>query len=74
MNINKEIIFWSDILKIPLKQFYRPYIKKSLLKSINHKGGFGHGTCNIRVSDARLSEKVLMALKVISDKYNKMRT
>lgn len=74
MNINKEINFWSDILKIPLKQFYRPYIKKSLLKSINHKGGFGHGTCNIRVSDARLSEKILMALKVISDKYNKMRT
>jgi len=69
MNIDKEIKFWSDILKIPSKQFYKPYIKKSLLKSINHKGGFGHGTCNMKVSDARLSEKSLMGLKAISDYF-----
>jgi predicted transcriptional regulator len=74
MDVKEEIKFWSDILKIPPQQFYKPYIKKSLLKSINHKGGFGHGTCNIRIGNARLSEKTLMALKVISDKYNKMRT
>ena len=71
MNVNKEIKFWSDILKIPPQQFYRPYIKKSLVKSINHKGGFGHGTCNIKVLDARLSEKTLMGLKVISDYFLK---
>jgi len=69
MNIDKEIKFWSDILKISPKQFYKPYIKKSLIESINHKGGFGHGTCNMRVSNARLSEKSLMGLKVISDHF-----
>ena len=30
MNVNKETIFWSKALKIPLKQFNRPYIKKTL--------------------------------------------
>ena len=73
MNIDKEIKFWSDILKISPKQFYKPYIKKSLLKSINHKGGFGHGTCNVTFGNARLSEKILMAIKAIADRYNKMR-
>jgi hypothetical protein len=70
MNITKEINFWSNTLNIPFTQFTKPYIKKSLLTSINHKGGFGHGTCNLRVGDARLSERIIMALKAINDKYN----
>jgi len=69
MNISKEIKFWSNILKIPLNQFARPYIKKTSSKNINHKGGFGHGTFNARIGDARLSEKILMGLKSISDYY-----
>lgn len=72
MNIKKEIQFWSKTLNIPNKQFIKPYIKKSFLKNINHKGGFGHGTCNVRIGNARLSEKILMSIKSITDKYNKM--
>ncbi len=74
MDVKKEIQFWSKTLNVPLSQFYNPYIKKSSSKRINHKGGFGHGTCNVRIGDARLSEKILMAIKVISDEYSKMRT
>ena len=74
MNINREIKYWSETLKIPAKQFARPYIKKTSSKRINHKGGFGHGTCNARVGGARLAEKVRMAIKAIADKYSKMRT
>ncbi|MDD4994538.1 MAG: helix-turn-helix domain containing protein [Candidatus Pacebacteria bacterium] len=74
MDVDEEIHFWSNILKISPKQFYKPYIKESTLKSVNHKGGFGHGTCNIRVSGARLTEKILMSLKVISDTFNRTRT
>jgi len=74
MDIKKEMKFWSKILNIPFDQFTKPYIKKTSSIRINHKGGFGHGTCNVRIGDARLSEKILMALKAISDKYNKMRT
>lgn len=73
MNIKREVIFWSKTLKIPPSQFNHPYIKKTSSARINHKGGFGHGTCNISIGNARLSEKVLMAIKAISDKYNKMR-
>ena len=72
MEIEKEICFWSNVLDIPKEQFYNPYIKKSSLKRINHKGGFDHGTCNVMIGNARLLEKILMAIKVIADKYYKM--
>jgi len=73
MDVKKEVQFWSRILGIPEKQFNKPYIKKTSLKAINHKGGFGHGTCNVTFGNARLSEKILMAIKTIADRYNKMR-
>jgi predicted transcriptional regulator len=69
MDIEKEQKYWSEMLNIPFSQFYKPYIKKTLQTNINHKGGFGHGTCNIRVGGVRLSEKILMAIKVISDDF-----
>jgi len=74
MDIRKEIDFWSKTLIIPINQFSKPYIKKTSSDRINHKGGFGHGTCNATVGNARLSEKVLMSIKVITDVYGKTRT
>lgn len=71
MNIAREINYWSEELNIPKKQFNRPYIKESSTKKINHKRGFGHGTCNLSLGDARLSERVLMGLKVIREYYIK---
>lgn len=71
MDINKEIKYWSEELNASLSQFGRPYIKKTSSKKINHKGTFGHGTCNVRVCNVPLKEKVLMGMKVISDRYNK---
>jgi len=70
MDIKKEMHFWSDILKIPLSQFNAPYIKKTSSERIDHKGGFGHGTCNLGINSVPLAEKILMGLKVISDYYN----
>ncbi|PIT87668.1 MAG: hypothetical protein COU31_01820 [Candidatus Magasanikbacteria bacterium CG10_big_fil_rev_8_21_14_0_10_40_10] len=68
MNIQEEIVFWSKKIKIPEKQFTKPYIKSSYNKDIKHnKGGFGHGTCNIRIGNARLTEKIMMSLKAISE-------
>ncbi|MFA5080586.1 MAG: helix-turn-helix domain-containing protein [Candidatus Paceibacterota bacterium] len=71
MDINKEINFWTEVLEISKLQFDNPYIKDSFSKNINHKKGFGHGTCNLRIGDARLSERVLMGLKVLNDYYIK---
>jgi len=70
MSIKKEINYWSNILEIPLSQFNKPYMKVTSSERINHKGAFGHGTCSATIGDARLSEKTLMAIKIISDKYN----
>ncbi|OGF82545.1 hypothetical protein A3B18_01070 [Candidatus Giovannonibacteria bacterium RIFCSPLOWO2_01_FULL_46_13] len=69
MNINKEIKYWSATTNIPILQFRRPYIKETKFSGINYKRGFGHGTCNIIIGDARLSEKVLMGIKALSNHY-----
>lgn len=74
MKTDKEINFWSEVLNIPRGQFSKPYIKKTSIKRINHKGGFGHGTCLARTGNARLAEKVLMSIKAIAVRYNKLRT
>ncbi|MFZ2390247.1 MAG: helix-turn-helix domain-containing protein [Minisyncoccales bacterium] len=71
MIISREIDFWSKTLKLDKQQFIKPHIKVNLFSKINHRGGFGHGTCNLGIGDARLSERVLMALKSIGDYYIK---
>lgn len=73
MNMKKEIAYWSTILEIPLSQFNKPYVKITSSERINHKGMFGHGTCNVTIGDAKLSEKIFMAIKAISNKYNHTR-
>ncbi|MCP6718297.1 MAG: hypothetical protein KJI70_02015 [Patescibacteria group bacterium] len=69
MHIDREMKYWSKTIKIPLEQFSRPYIKKTLSERINHKGSFGHGTCNLRVNSVLLAEKIIMGLKAIADEY-----
>lgn len=69
MDIQKEINFWAKALGVSKEQFTKPYIKKTSFLRINEKGGFGHGTCNAGIYDARLSEQILMAIKAISDKH-----
>lgn len=69
MNIDREMKFWSKLLSIPLQQFIRPYIKKTSSERINHKGGFGHGTCNLRINSVSIAEKIFMTLKAITDYY-----
>jgi len=73
MDIDKEIYFWSKTLGIEKSRFIKPYIKESLSTRINHKGTFGHGTCNLRAGNARETERVFMALKAINDYYIKKR-
>lgn len=69
MDVKEELNYWSTELKIPVLQFSPPYIKKTSSKRINHKGGFGHGTCNIGINSVSLKEKVLMSVKAIADTY-----
>ena len=68
MNINEEINYWSKNLNMPVKNFDKPYIKKSKKSDIDQKG-FGHGTCGLRVSNTVIKDRILMGLKVVSDFY-----
>ena len=67
MNINEKIKFWSDMLGVPEKQFWNPYVKKSLKTSITYKNGYGHGTCCIVYDNKPFCDYVLMGLKRIQD-------
>lgn len=66
MNIEESLDYWSITLNIPRKQFSKPYIKNSTRLSINYKG-YGHGTCNLRVFNAGIKDKVMMAIKAAAD-------
>ncbi len=69
MNIKKQEKYWSRELDIPLSQFRKSYIKKTLLTSITYHNGFGQGTCTVMVLNVRFYEKVLMGLKYIQDSF-----
>jgi hypothetical protein len=69
MNIKEEISFWSNELKLPLSQFYTPYIKKTKKADITNKGAFGHGTCGLIFNDVFLKEKIMAAIAAIADFY-----
>lgn len=69
MNIQKELTFWSKMLKLPLAAFYKPYIKKTKFSNITYKNGFGHGTCNARYLSQDMNDYVLMGLKQIRGLY-----
>lgn len=72
MDMERELSFWSTTLGIPRRQFYKPYIKTSTTKRVLFKGGFGHGTCNVRVNSVALNNQTLMGIKAISDCVDKM--
>jgi len=67
MNIKKSLDFWSKELKIPISQFRKPYIKKTSLKSITYKNGFGKGTCCVMFDNRDVWEYIIMGLKYISE-------
>lgn len=68
MDINESTSFWSQLLNIPKNQFTKPYIKISTRNGLSFKS-FGHGTCRLCIGDVRLSQRIAMSLKAISDYY-----
>lgn len=66
MVIEEEMEFWSKILHIPRSQFVKPYIKKSKRTDLDEKG-FGHGTCNLKVYNTIIKERILMGIKAVAD-------
>lgn len=68
MDKKKEMNYWSTMLHLPLSQFQKPYIKKSLRTSVDHKG-YGHGTCGLAISNVRLKERIIMGIRALAEYY-----
>lgn len=69
MDIDTETKYWSNVLGLPLENFRKPYIKATTLRGLTFKG-FGHGTCDLRISNRDSSERVLMGIKALGEKYS----
>ena len=67
MNIKKGLDFWSKELKIPLSQFRKTYVKKTSLKSITYKNGFGKGTCCVMFDNRDIWEYIMMGLRYLEN-------
>jgi len=67
MNIEKEVNYWREILDVNAAQFSKSYIKESKLSGLTYRG-FGHGTCQIQVSDAKIKRQIMAWVQIFSDK------
>ena len=70
MDKKKEMRWWSTLLRLPMSQFQKPYIKTSLRTSIDHKG-YGHGTCGLVINNVRLKERITMGIRALAEYYAK---
>jgi transcriptional regulator with XRE-family HTH domain len=67
MDVKGTLDFWSKELKIPVSQFYKSYVKKSDLKSVSYKNGFGKGTCSVIFGSRDIWEYIITGIKYISE-------
>ncbi len=73
MSIKNETNYWSKELNIPLRQFRKPYIKKTSMNRVYFKGGYGHGTCNVLFGSRELNDYVIIGIKYLRDTISLMR-
>jgi predicted transcriptional regulator len=69
MDIDQEILFWSQITSIPRNRFHKTYVKESSLAGLSYKRGFGHGTCNIILADGKVAKRIHMDLRVLNEYF-----
>lgn len=69
MNVNDELVYWSRITTIPLSQFRKPYIKKTLRSSIDYYT-HGHGTCNVMADNGPLKQRIMAEIKIVLNSLN----
>lgn len=62
MDATREIRYWSRILRLPLTQFRKPYIKETKTTDITYKSTYTHGTCNVIAYSSDIHEEVIESL------------
>lgn len=66
MDFEKEKEFWKNTLGTNYEQFAKPYIKNSTRNSLDYKS-FGHGTCRIQISNAKIKNEIMATIKIFSE-------
>ena len=64
-NIHQLHTYWSNIVKLPLSQFIKPYVRQD---GGNTRDKMKHGLVHIRYSDKRLFQLILKKIRHLS--YN----
>lgn len=60
LNWKKAIVYWSNLVNIPAKQFYKPYIAKNKVDSMKiRKNIHQYGVFSIRFSNAKIHRKIM---------------
>jgi len=70
MDIERETLYWSKVLRFPRTQFRKPYIKTSTLSGLTYKT-IGHGTCNIRFENVPMWEYITGALRYLREQHTR---
>lgn len=71
MDIEKMKEWWSKKLGIPLGQFRKPYIKKTMQSNAVYKGYFKQGTCSVIYEGVTFLNYILMGLKYLMEETEK---
>lgn len=64
-NAEKQLMFWSEITKIPINQFNKSYLKKNTGK--NKKENYP-GCLSIRYSDSKIYRELMFLIKELIEK------
>ena len=60
LDLNKATNFWSDLTKIPINQFHKPYIAKNKINSLKiRKNIHQFGVFSLRFSDAKTHRRLM---------------
>ena len=73
MNIPSEKKFWSKLLGIPTKQFYKDQIRPIRPGSFSYSESFRHGTCKIYVNGLKESRELMLSIKAFFDTHSELR-
>lgn len=69
MNEEEELRYWQKITGVSRKNFKKSYIKESTRAGLSYKGLYGHGTCNIRINNVLLRNRIIEGIKLLQEKF-----
>ena len=69
MDINREVRFWKNELRIKDNQFYKHQIRTLKPASFSYRESFRHGTCSVYFSSSEKKRKLTAAISAFVDSF-----